>query len=496
MKNKFIIRILSIALCIAMLATGCGSKQEDSEKNAAARTTTAPVEEKTGDKEATDTAKTTLAPIEDTESTSKDPTPAEELAQKASYFTSVAENADRLVKEAKEQYEAGDYTPLSEPVIYNVLWLGFTHVTYGELDFQMTDFDREYLRAVTVNYEQSLEEITNHNLDITVDLHFVDDATPLTKTENDDWLYLAQDTVQYVIDKYMENREFDTVLTTIQTAGEENVSRNETKESYGVNYAILGIKTAGIDSPMGYSTFDLQKPVEGTYPLADPKIPSLSGTAVAVHEWMHQFEYLGQLLGIIYPNTHAYFGPESFPGYQKYINGENDYDYFEFYKLVLQGKLPYNDGTTARNVGMYPKMWPLVKRNVFHLGKFVIKNAQGSGYLFGRDEEPRLFISDYECIWNIKYLSEGRFMFSPEKMADKLIDLGNAWDIEDNTISLWIYTGYLDAQSWKVKENSDGSCSLQTPYESGRLLTLRDPQGAFLCSDGASGVQDWYIEPR
>ena len=203
MKNKFIIRILSIALCIAMLATGCGSKQEDSEKNAAARTTTAPVEEKTGDKEATsktdgekdtEPAKTTVALADD--ATSKDPTPTAELAQKASYFASVAENADRLVKEAKEQYEAGDYTPLSEPVKYNVLWLGFTHVIYGELDFQMTDFDREYLRAVTVNYEQSLEEITNHNLDITVDLHFVDDATPLTKTDNDDWLYLAQDTVQ------------------------------------------------------------------------------------------------------------------------------------------------------------------------------------------------------------------------------------------------------------------------------------------------------------
>jgi hypothetical protein len=45
------------------------------------------------------------------------------------------------------------------------------------------------------------------------------------------------------------------------------------------------------------------------------------------------------------------------------------------------------------------------------------------------------------------------------------------------------------------QENSDGSYSLQTPYESGRLLTIRDPQGAFLASDGASGVQDWNIKP-
>ena len=188
-------------------------------------------------------------------------------------------------------------------------------------------------------------------------------------------------------------------------------------------------------------------------------------------------------------------GPDSYPGYQQYINGQNDYDYFEFYKLVLQGKLPYNDGSTVKYVGMYPKMWPLIKRNVYNLGKFVIENANGDGYLCGRDDEPRLYTSNDACIWTIKYLSDGRFMFSPEKMPDKLIDLGNAWDIEDNTISLWIYTGYLDAQSWRIKENSDGSYSLRTPYESGRFLTIRDPQGAFLASDGASGVQDWNIKP-
>ena len=495
MKKRFIIRILCMTLCLALLASGCGSKQEDNGKKVTNVTTTAPVEEKPEDNN--EPAQTTLGPGEKAAPVTEAPKPTAEQQKNAAYFASVTENTDRMIKEAIEQYNAGDYTPLNEPVKYNVLWLGFTHVTYGELDFRMTDFDREYLQAVTLNYEKSLEEITNHNLDITVDLHFIDDVTQLTKTDNGDWLFLAKETVQYVIDKYSEDNEFDTVLTTIQTAGEENRQRNETKENYGVNYAILGLMISGMSSSMGYSTFDLQKPAEGTYPLADPKIPSLYATAIAVHEWMHQLEYMGSLLGIEYPDTHAYMGPESFPGYQQYINGENDYDFFEFYKLVLQGKLPYNDGTTVKYVGMYPKMWPLIKKNVFNLGKFVIKTADESGYLFARDEEePMLFISYYECNWNIKYLSNGRFMFSPEKMADKLIDLGNAWDMEDNTIGLYVFTGYLDAQSWRIKENDDGTCSLQTPYESGRLFTVRDPKGAFLCSDGADGVQDWIIEPR
>ena len=481
MKKKLIIRMLSMILCLALFATGCGSKQEENSNNI----TKTPATEKTDENNGS---------VKNDEKVEVTPEPTAEPVKKVD-FAALAENTDRLVKEAIDQVNAGDYTPLSEPVKYNVLWLGYTHVTYGELDFQMTDFDKKYLQAVAINFEKSVESITNHNMDITVDLHFIDEATTLTKADNDEWLFLSKDTVQPAIDNFNATGEFDTVLTTVQTAGEENQARNEGKAGYGVNYVMLGIMTHNMNTPMGYSTFDLQKPYDGTYPLEDPEIPSLYATSVAVHEWMHQFEYLGQLLGIVYPPTHAYMGPDSYPGYQQYINGQNDYDYFEFYKLVLQGKLPYNDGSTVKYVGMYPKMWPLIKRNVYNLGKFVIENANGDGYLCGLDDEPRLYTSNVACIWTIKYLSDGRFMFSPEKMPDKLIDLGNAWDIEDNTISLWIYTGYLDAQSWRIKENSDGSYSLQTPYESGRLLTIRDPQGAFLASDGASGVQDWNIKP-
>ena len=67
--------------------------------------------------------------------------------------------------------------------------------------------------------------------------------------------------------------------------------------------------------------------------------------------------------------------------------------------------------------------------------------------------------------------------------------------VEENTIGLWVYTGYADAQSWRVSENGDGTFCLQTPYESGRVITLREGTGAFLCTRGADGVQNWLIEP-
>ena len=63
----------------------------------------------------------------------------------AGSFSEKSEEIDQLIREAREQYLEEDYTRLSEPVKYRILWIGFTHVKYGDFDFQMTDFDKEYL---------------------------------------------------------------------------------------------------------------------------------------------------------------------------------------------------------------------------------------------------------------------------------------------------------------------------------------------------------------
>ena len=138
MKKKLIIRMLSMILCLALFATGCGSKQEENSNNI----TKTPATEKTDENNGS---------VKNDEKVEVTPEPTAEPVKKVD-FAALAENTDRLVKEAIDQVNAGDYTPLSEPVKYNVLWLGYTHVTYGELDFQMTDFDKKYLQAVAINF--------------------------------------------------------------------------------------------------------------------------------------------------------------------------------------------------------------------------------------------------------------------------------------------------------------------------------------------------------
>lgn len=412
----------------------------------------------------------------------------------SSYFDSAAAEIEKKIREAADQFRAGDHTPLDEPVKYNVLWLGFTHVTYGDLDFRMTGFDREYLQAVALNFEKSVESITSHDLDITVDLHFIDEAFPLTQHEGEEWLYLAQETVQAVIDRFIGERDYDTVLTTVQSEGNENRARNVFKKDYGVHYVILGLCTSGLSSPMPYSTFNLAEPRCGTYPLEDPEIPSLYATAVAVHEWMHQLEYLGTMLGIEYPNTHAYMGPEEYPGYRRFEADRNDYDFFEFYKLVLSGRLPYSEKKIIRYVGMYPKMWLLTKRSTCCLGSFTIQSSDGQDYLTGQETGPALTLSDSPCIWNILYSGEGRFVLSPSGLPAKRIDLSNAWDSEGNLVKLWKNTGYADAQSWKITPGKDGTYYIRTVFESGRVITAHKGSDALLCSKGNHGAQKWIFK--
>ena len=219
MKNRKLIRLLCLILCAVMLFAGCASDDGNGKKKKKA--TEAPKPTVT---EPDPTSELTVVPT-------AEPTPTAEPAKPVSYdFSSVDSNIGKMIREAVEQYNKEDYTPLDEPVKYYVLWLGFTHVTFGDLDFQMTDFDREYLQAVTLNYEKSLESISNHNVDITVYFHLIDDTVPLTQAAGADWLYLDMQTVMPYITHYMEGREIDTVLTTVQTAGEET-ARSITRQT-------------------------------------------------------------------------------------------------------------------------------------------------------------------------------------------------------------------------------------------------------------------------
>ncbi len=67
------------------------------------------------------------------------------------------DQTDLIIDAARAQYEAGDRTPEFPPIPYRMLWIGYTRAVYDRLDFRMTRFDREYLQAVTLNFEKYVE---------------------------------------------------------------------------------------------------------------------------------------------------------------------------------------------------------------------------------------------------------------------------------------------------------------------------------------------------
>lgn len=394
-------------------------------------------------------------------------------------FEERADEIDRMIAEARQQYEEDDHSGLTEPVHYNVLWLGCEKVSYNGTLYEMSDFDKEYLEAVVLNFDRFLERITDHNLDIHVDFYYVNTEKTLTYDEDGDMLYLDRRSVQEEIDEYSAMKNYDSVLTTVRC-----------------DECILGLCTNGLEYVQGYSTFNLYEPRDGEYPLKDPEIPSLYATSVAVHEWMHQLEYMGTIVGVEYPSTHAYLGPDEYPGYKKYIADLNNYDYMEFYELVLQGKLPFTEGDTVRNVGMYPKMWKLTKRDVLNAGTFTIRNQSGA-YLTAQEEEPHVTLSDTECRWDIMYGMDGYFCIIPHQDQNKRLDLTNAWDEEGNPVGLyWFNSWYPDAQRWALIENADGSYSIRTAYSSHRALSVNGiGEEAVICEEGGenSGDCEWFI---
>ena len=120
--------LLCLFLCAVMAFAACASKDGDSKKEKATETPTASVTETVTPNEEP-TAEPTKEPTEE-------PTPTPEITVSFD-FDKAESDIERMLREAAEQYAAEDYTRLSEPVKYYVLWIGFTHVTFGDLDFQI-----------------------------------------------------------------------------------------------------------------------------------------------------------------------------------------------------------------------------------------------------------------------------------------------------------------------------------------------------------------------
>ena len=372
-------------------------------------------------------------------------------------FALLADEFDKLLTDARIQYLKEDYSALPRSVQYRMLWLAYKSTNCNGIHYDMDDFDAQYVTTVAKNFKRVVEQYADGNIDIEIDLQFLEREVNLTQLREGIWC-LSYEAIQPDIQQKMLNRDYDSIISAVQLGNFPN--------------RIGGICLNSLNSFIGYSTFNLKRPYKDSWPLKDLRIPSLYGTALAVHEWLHQFEYLGPLIGIEFPPIHSFIGEPDYKGYQRFNSYENSYDYFEFYRLLIAGKLPLTRDGKTRNVGMFPRMWNLIQRNALNVGYFTIQDADSGEYLIVDKEMQTITKGPKPCVWFIRYGGYRGFILIPEKANDKRMDLNNASDKEGQTVKLWRPTKFYNAQRWRIISTDNASCKIRTACESGRVLTV------------------------
>jgi hypothetical protein len=127
-------------------------------------------------------------------------------------------------------------------------------------------------------------------------------------------------------------------------------------------------------------------------------------------------------------------------------------------------------------------------------GEYLLVNTSLSETVLGYTSNNALAMYNYRSnttqTFRLEYFSELYFKLSPQTNLSYFLDLYNNWDTEDNTVSLYTWTGYPEAQTWQYRY--DGSdykiMPLKSPH---RSLSFHD-NGLHITS--TANVQKWRPE--
>jgi len=391
-----------------------------------------------------------------------------------------------VLQNAKIQALAEDRTPLSTPAVQKILFVACTNTSLSGTSYVMDEMQKQFFKDVAKNYKEVVELWSNHNVVMETDLLFIDREV-IVPVQNPTWV--TQATIQADLDIHAPIGKYDGVLVTAART---------------LPNTHLGVKTAGYENLYGYSWFQLCIPSGGSAPPtsnqytmpAANEAPFLS-TDIAVHEWMHQLEFLGGLLNYTFPATHAYAGPPEFPEYIKYP-GDPVWDFAAYYRDYVSGNVPYTSGGVTRKIGMFPLMWVITPRFLNSSAVYIVNEANGlyltySGNMTSFSETP--------CPWYLRY--NGKFNDDDRYLIltsdNRSLDISNAWNTEGNAVGIFGVNGaYPQAQNFRISKNSDGTYKLTTTFPSNNRVLQRNTgathaTGTTINNDNGSADQKWKL---
>ena len=371
----------------------------------------------------------------------------------------------------------------SSPAIQKILFVACTHTSIGSASHIMDDRQKQFFKDVVKNFKEVVEFWSKNSVIIETEILFIDRNVVIPDVSP---TYVTQESIQPELYLHAPVGEYDGILVTAASSMPGSVH--------------LGVKTAGYENLHGYSWFKLLIPTGSaapptSYSYVMPKAdeaPFLS-TDVAIHEWLHQLEFLGGLLNYTFPNVHAYMGPPEFPEYIKYPS-DPVWDFAAYYRDLISGKVPYTSGGMTRNIGMYPLMWNITPRFLNSSIVYIMNEANG---LYLTYSESITSYSTTPSPWYFRYNGDDRYLILTPN--NRSLDISNAWNSEGNAVGIFGVNGaYPQAQNFRISRNDDGTYKMTTTFASNNRVLQRNTgsthlTGTTINTDNGSIDQKWRL---
>lgn len=403
------------------------------------------------------------------------PTSAAAVDTTNNTFLENANQARQMMKEAKEQAENQDYTPLAAPAKHKILWLGFNKIRYNGGLYTMNSAQQTIFRNAAAIFKNNAETYSNNNVQIENTIHFVNDELALEDVGANGRVTVRPEHIQSILNEIAPVGTYDSIMVTA-AVGKLPCYLGVTLSNYACNY--------------GYAFF----PIDHT--AIDASIINEKIAEIAMHEWIHVLDGIFTSMGIDFPYA-DWAGPTSEkPEYYEYYNGELPL----FYEDVLKGNVDYE----GKKIGMFPKMWNITPRSRI-IGTYYLENTASQKCLTISDPATwtasnhpvnQQYLTSGSQRWRMAVLNEDEFDIAPVSHPTYRLDLYNGNAANGNNIEVWESSSY-HAQQWKFYENGNNTYRIVTNRDESKCMTMYNTSNANLKLYTYSGLdaQQWNIIP-
>lgn len=160
----------------------------------------------------------------------------------------------------------------------------------------------------------------------------------------------------------------------------------------------------------------------------------------------------------------------------------------------LQGKVRSGGYVNAYNALLKMQDYLPIQDGTY----YIVNNS--SGKCLEKTSDNKIIQNDQNSLsslqkWKFEYQNNGYYVIKSAANTNLRMDVNNAWDTEGNTISVYVDTGYAQAQSFRVTKTTDGNVQISPKLTKTRCLQIDNTDGTNLILKTNTGIasQQWVL---